>query len=84
MRSSHGLGVHAFDGFQNHLGRLRLVDHAPCARKNGVFPGGRVAKAGQDEYRRLARQLRHKVKPAFAAKVEIEQNDVRPVLFHGR
>ena len=60
---------------------LWITPRAPartaCSRRQG-------REGRSDEYRRLARQLRHKVKPAFAAKVEIEQNDVRPVLFHGR
>ena len=77
-------GVHASDGFQDHLGRLGFVNDASRARKNGAFLGGGVTKAGEDEYRRLARQLRHKIKPTFAAKVQIEQHDVRPVLLHGR
>jgi hypothetical protein len=32
----------------------------------------------------LARQVRQEIKPAFAPKFEIEHNDVRLVLFHGR
>ncbi len=38
-------GVHASDGFQDHLGRFGFVNDASRARKNGAFLGSGVTKA---------------------------------------
>jgi hypothetical protein len=76
--------VHPFDSLQNELGWLGFMDHASRARNNSTFPGSWITKAGKDEYRRLARQVRQKIEAAFFAKIEFEQHNVRPVLLHGR
>jgi hypothetical protein len=41
-------------------------------RRNSTLPGGSVTKAGKDQYRRLARQVRQKIKTTFFAKVEFQ------------
>jgi hypothetical protein len=76
--------MHACHGFENHLGRLRFVDNAARARNHGAFVGSKVANTGKNEHCRLAREVGQKIESAFAAKVEVEQDDMRPVLFHGR
>jgi hypothetical protein len=77
-------GVHAFDGLQNGFGPLRLVNDTSRAGKNSAFLDSRVTKAGKDEYHRLACQVRQEIKPAFTAKVQVEQGHMRPIFFHGR
>jgi hypothetical protein len=59
------------------------VDDAARARNNGTFVRTAVANTGKNENCRLARQVGQKIEPVLAAEVEVEQDDMRSVFFHG-
>src|SRR5688572_4316954 len=75
-------GVHAGDGLEDHLSALGFVQYAASTGQHRALVHLDVARSGKDENLRIRADLRNEVEPAFLTEIQIEQHNVRCVLFH--